>query len=86
MSVASMAGIARDRSTADPASYASTGSGDSFGRSRRAETSPEQANQPAEFHAATSDVPGQPWQPSYFDHFPASSETYPPYQLEVFLF
>jgi hypothetical protein len=51
MSVACEAGRARDQSRADPASYASTGSGDSFGRTRRAETSPEHANQQAEFPA-----------------------------------
>jgi len=54
MSVACVAGRARDKSRANPASYASTGSGDSFGRTRQAETSPEQANQQAEFPATAS--------------------------------
>lgn len=58
MSLLCEAGIARDPSTANPASYASTGLVDSFGRCRRAKTSPEQGNQPAKFPAPTSGGPG----------------------------
>jgi hypothetical protein len=50
--------IARDLSTTDPASKASTGLVDSFGRARGAKTSPERANQPAKLPALASGVPG----------------------------
>lgn len=70
MSVACEAGRAREQSTADPASYASTGSGDSFGRTRRTETSPEQANQQAEFPATASTTPGN-WAAILLPLFPS---------------